>query len=412
MNSNRSSKVFWVFLILASVGLLAGVRVVATRSAAPVDVPVTAAATETTGTVSFLMEQQWLIQLKLAQVEEATLAPQIRSTGRVVPAPPNHAVVAPPVDGILTGGQLPRIGQDVRSGQVLALVTETLTAAESAQIRVEQARVEAERRRLAQARIEAEARLNFARSESERAGRLYEKKAYALRQVESAETDYMAAEAYLTGIEEQLNALSTQVEAATYQVRAPISGTVINVDKRAGERVGAGEAILEIVNMTTVWVEAPIFERDLGLLQPNPQATFSTPTFGDQEFRSTTVIDAGDVIDEDSRAAMFVFEVSNDTRLLQIGMQADLRLDTKESVMTMVIPKEAVLDNEGKKIVYVLLSGETFQRREVTLGDEYGEQVAILSGLEPGERVVTQGAYQLKLQELQPADAGEHSHEV
>jgi multidrug efflux pump subunit AcrA (membrane-fusion protein) len=78
----------------------------------------------------------------------------------------------------------------------------------------------------------------------------------------------------------------------------------------------------------------------------------------------------------------------------------------------LLIPREAVLDNEGKKIVYVLISGEEFERREVVVGDEYGRQVAILSGVQPGERVVTQGAYQLKLQELRPANAGEHSHEV
>ncbi len=75
-------------------------------------------------------------------------------------------------------------------------------------------------------------------------------------------------------------------------------------------------------------------------------------------------------------------------------------------------PREAVLDNEGKKIVYVLLSGEEFERRDVVLGDEYGGKVAILSGIKPGERVVTQGAYQLKLQELRPANAGAHTHEV
>jgi multidrug efflux pump subunit AcrA (membrane-fusion protein) len=78
----------------------------------------------------------------------------------------------------------------------------------------------------------------------------------------------------------------------------------------------------------------------------------------------------------------------------------------------LTVPSEAVLDNEGQKIVYVLLSGETFQRRTVTVGDEYGDRVAILSGLEPGDRVVTQGAYQLKLQELEPADPGAHTHEV
>jgi multidrug efflux pump subunit AcrA (membrane-fusion protein) len=93
-------------------------------------------------------------------------------------------------------------------------------------------------------------------------------------------------------------------------------------------------------------------------------------------------------------------------------MQANLRLDADEQVEALLVPKEAVLDNEGQKIVYVLLSGETFQRRNVTVGDEYGDTTAILSGIEEGERVVTQGAYQLKLQELAPADPGAHSHEV
>ena len=53
-------------------------------------------------------------------------------------------------------------------------------------------------------------------------------------------------------------------------------------------------------------------------------------------------------------------------------MQADVRLDASESVKAMMIPREAALDDEGKKTVYVLLSGEEFQRREVKLGDEHG----------------------------------------
>jgi cobalt-zinc-cadmium efflux system membrane fusion protein len=60
----------------------------------------------------------------------------------------------------------------------------------------------------------------------------------------------------------------------------------------------------------------------------------------------------------------------------------------------------------------VLLSGEEFQRREVKLGDEYGEKVAVLEGLKAGERVVTQGALQLKLHELNPGEGPAHTHET
>jgi hypothetical protein len=73
-------------------------------------------------------------------------------------------------------------------------------------------------------------------------------------------------------------------------------------------------------------------------------------------------------------------------------------------------PREAVLEGAGKRFVYVLRPGKT-ERREVTLGGEHGDTVAILSGLKPGERVVTR-AYQLYLQELRPAAPGAHTHET
>ena len=222
------------------------------------------AAPEATGTVSFLMEQQWLIHMKLALVEEAMIAPQITSTGRVVASPQNQAIVAPPVGGIITTESLPRIGQSVSRGQLLATLIQTPTAAESSQIRVENARMDAEKRRLAQVVTESQVRLNLAKSEFDRATRLYEKKALSQRQLQAAEADYKAAEASLAAVNEQLKALDLPIAAGTsYQVRAPISGTVVEVLKANGEQVQPGEAIVQIVNLNTVWVEAPIFERDL-----------------------------------------------------------------------------------------------------------------------------------------------------
>jgi cobalt-zinc-cadmium efflux system membrane fusion protein len=198
---------------------------------------------------------------------------------------------------------------------------------------------------------------------------------------------------------------------ASYTVRAPLSGYVTKVNKSLGEQVEPGEAIVEISNLDTVWIEAPIFERDLSRLAGNVSATFTTPAYPDQEFKGV-VLDIGAVIDEQTRATKVVFQLPNAGRALRLGMQANVRLDAGEQLTAVMIPKEAVLEHEGKKIVYVLLSGEEFERREVTVGDELGNKVAVLSGLNKGERVVTQGAYQLKLQELKPAEAGAHTHET
>jgi cobalt-zinc-cadmium efflux system membrane fusion protein len=375
------------------------------------DTVATGPAAESNGIVPFRMEQQWLIRLKLAVAEETPALPQIYSTGRVVASPSNRALVAPPVGGIIESRTLPRIGQHVTSGQILATLVQTPTAAEAAQIRIENSRLDAERRRLAQAEIEVRARLGVAAAEAERARRLFEKKAYSQRQLETAEADRKAGEANLAAVQEQLRALQTAPAASNYNIAAPISGTVIEVKKAVGEEVRPGEPILEIVALDQVWVEAPIFEKDLGRITKNVDARFTTAAYPDKEFHGR-LVNVGAVIDEQTRAARAVFEVDNRSGELRLGMQANLRLGSGEKKNVLLVPKESVLDNEGKKIVYVLRTGEEFERRDVVVGDEYGNKVAILSGVKAGERVVTQGAYQLKLQELKPANAGAHTHEV
>src|SRR5215510_920646 len=109
------------------------------------------AAAESTGTVKFLMEQQWRIRMKLALVEEQTVARQVTATGRVIPAANHQAVVAPPVGGIILRGNIPRVGQRVAQGQLVATLQQTATSAEQAQVHAVQAQA-----RIEAARIEAE----------------------------------------------------------------------------------------------------------------------------------------------------------------------------------------------------------------------------------------------------------------
>jgi membrane fusion protein, heavy metal efflux system len=387
------------------------------------------AAAATIGKVAFLMEQQWLIRMKLALVEEQSVARQITATGRVIPAANSQAVVAPPVAGIVSSRSLPRMGQHVVQGQTIAVIQQVATSAEQAQVRaaaaslsLENARLEADRRTASGEVEAARVRFDLATKEAARAQRLYERKAFSERQMQAAEADLTAAKAQYDAAVKRLEALNNSPSAersrasvgsanASYTIRAPLSGYVTKVNKAIGEQVAPGEAIVEISNLNTVWVEAPLFEKDLSRLSGNISATFTTPAYPNQEFKGT-VVDIGAVIDEQTRATKVIFQLPNGGRALRLGMQANVRLDAGEQVTAMVIPKEAVLEHEGKKIVYVLLSGEEFERREVTIGDELGGKVAVLSGLNTGERVVTQGAYQLKLQELRPAEAGAHTHET
>jgi membrane fusion protein, heavy metal efflux system len=412
-------------VVIVLVAAVLGVRAYRARTSEPQPSGAAAPANET-GTVKFLMEQQWAIRMKLTKAVPSTVARQVTAPGRIVPAAGLHAVVASPVSGLLDGGTLPRVGQRVARGDALATVRQTPTAAESAQIaagqaqiEIERARLDAERRRLAEAVKEAEVRRDHARTEAERARRLYEQKAFALRQVEAAEADYRAAEAFLAAASAQRDALRdarspaapANAPTAGYSVRAPIAGVVVRVAKGPGAQVGPGEPIVEIIDAQKVWLEVLVSERDVARLGRISRATFATPAAPGKEY-TATLVDRGTVVNPQSRTITMVFEAANADQALRAGQQVTVRLDSEQRVDALLVPLEAVLESEGKRFVYVLRSGEEFERRDVTVGDEYGDRVAILSGLKAGERVVTQGAYQLRQHELRPSSPGAHTHET
>ncbi len=427
VDNRASGKGRWALIALAAIVVAVLIGLEYWRRGAKAPEAAAPSIANTTGTVKFLMEQQWRVNMMLAKAESREVTGQIYATGRVIPVAQNHAIVAPPVGGMIADSGLPRIGQRVARGQSLAVLRQTPTAAEAsqiaaanAQLRIEGTRLESEHRAMTEKLNAAKAGMNEAKHDYERSQRLYARQAISQQNLEQDEAKYKVAEAgYNAGVKqlEVLNASERNrsvepiVTDNSYNMIAPISGVIVKVHKAMGEQVAPGEAIVEIINLETVWVEAPIFERDLEKLSGRTRALFTTTTYPGIEFKGS-IVDISPVIDPQKRTANVIFAVPNGGRALRIGMQADVRLDTGENLNAVIIPAAAVLEHEGKRIVYVLLSGEEFERREVRLGDEVGGEVAVLAGLKAGERVVTQGALQLKLQELNPAEAGAHTHET
>lgn len=433
-NSPGGGRALWPLIALVALIIAGLIGFAYWRRNAKAPETAAPAVAASTGTVKFLMEQQWRVKMMLAQAESQSVAQRINATGRVIPAAQHQAIVAPPVGGLIAGNGLPRIGQRIARGQTIAVLRQALTAAEAsqiaaansqiaaanAQLQIESARFEAERRTLTEKIAAAKAELDEAKHDYERTQRLLARQAASQQKLEQDEAKFKIAEANHNAALKQLEVLKATEQnkpippapAPTgYTVTAPIAGTIVKVHKALGEQVAPGEAMVEIVNLDTVWVEAPIFERDLSKLRGKTRALFTTAADPATEL-SGTVIDISPVIDAEKRTANVIFAVPNRGLRLRIGMQADVRLDTGESLDALVIPAAAVLEHEGKRIVYVLLSGEEFERREITVGAEASGKIPVFTGLKAGERVVTQGALQLKLQELNPADAGAHSHET
>jgi membrane fusion protein, heavy metal efflux system len=104
------------------------------------------------------------------------------------------------------------------------------------------------------------------------------------------------------------------------------------------------------------------------------------------------------------------FEVDNKGKLIP-GSYVEIFLKANSLPNALVIPHSALMEEQGSYYVYVQTAGESFEKREVKVGASDAAQVQVLSGVRPGERVVTKGAYQIRLSSLSgalPAHGHEH----
>ncbi|MGH7519524.1 MAG: efflux RND transporter periplasmic adaptor subunit, partial [Gemmatimonadales bacterium] len=122
-------------------------------------------------------------------------------------------------------------------------------------------------------------------------------------------------------------------------------------------------------------------------------------------------ISVGSVIDSVSRTVPVIYEVANPDGALKIGMNAQVAVGTGRQVEGVVIPSSAVLDEDGRPVVYLQPEGERFEKRAIEVGGTSGERTLVRSGVKAGERVVTGAAYQVRLASLStsvPAHGHEH----
>lgn len=180
-------------------------------------------------------------------------------------------------------------------------------------------------------------------------------------------------------------------------VCAPISGQLVQSSAVPGQYIHGGETLFRIVDLDKVWVEGNIFEQDLQRVESQLGGSLDIPGLNQIILDSSSLVMVGSVIDPSARTLPVVFEVENPKHLIKLGSLGRLDLRTRESTEVLAVPRSAVLLEENRAAVYVQLEGETFERRIVKTGLEDREWVQVIEGLEPGERIVTVGAYDVAL---------------
>lgn len=403
--------------------------------------------------VPFLLEQQWKIALLMEQAERRSLTQRLQVPGEIEAPQGSMAVVSAPLAGRLLppdSGTLPRIGDRVEKGQVLAFLEPPLTTSDTAQLAANEAShdalemellvrefdVQAKALEIEQALQQSEARLEFARQALARIEGLRTKDLGTVAELEAARRDVVIAEREGEGAQalkvsfaqakERLDALRARSAAARvenrpgarmrYPLVAPIDGEIVKADHVEGEHIESQGAVYRVLDLSRVWIATHVSEFDLAGIGAAPGALVKFTAFPDRTFdvlgaMDGSVVNVGRVVDPETRTVALRYEAANPDSLLRAGMFADVFLETARAVEAVAVPEEAIVMDNGRPVAFVLLHGEAFQKRALELGIQDGRFVEVRSGVEEGDRVVTKGAYLVKLTAASPASFGEgHAH--
>ena len=347
-------------------------------------------------TIPFLKEQQWSLDFATEPAGEREMRESLRVAGEVRPRSGGEVEVTAPISGRLASSStLPVVGQIVSQEQPLAsLIPPTPAPADLPSLEL--------------ALAEATTELDLARADRERAERLVEVGAVPARRLQHAQAAESQATARLKAAQERLSQYKATREAdsipsseSLFLLRAPIAGVVTDVRGTPGANVAQGQPLFRIVAVDRVYIVASVPEAETHRITQLTGAEIELPGAA-RPIPVRRLVSVSRWIDPASRTLSVIYEVDNSERQFAIGQALPVRLFLSQVSKALAVPEGAVVDDGGRPVVFVQLEGESFARLPVQLGARASGYVQILEGVRTGERVVTRGAYLIRLSALSP----------
>jgi cobalt-zinc-cadmium efflux system membrane fusion protein len=351
-------------------------------------------------------------------IETETVAPQaiagaILATGKILVSENRVAVIGPVNEGRIVhlyAGQ----GTNVKKGQKLADL-------ESADIDQAEADYVKALTDYDNARRTGTAEVKLAQATYDRTKILYEKTITAGKNLQAAEHDLEVAKALaesniastkatlaatrrhllILGVKEAaVDALASKQDlVSVFSLTSPIDGIVVERNATIGATVGADANLFKIIDLSSVWLDANVFEKDLERVKLGQEVKVKVTAFPSSSF-SGRVILVSSVVDPDTRTVKVRTEVPNRDGRLKPDMFANVEIITDLNRAAISVPQSAVLDDGGKSVVFVA-DGSGYKKRQVTAGIISNDRVEIVDGLNAGDKVVVKGNY-LLLQQSRP----------
>ena len=224
---------------------------------------------------------------------------------------------------------------------------------------------------------------------------MYDHGAVPLSQLEQAEDTEKDAKADLIAADEQLQTLGVDKNhpSPIVNVYSPITGVIVaqNVTNSAaaGVTYSGTSTLFTIADLSTVWIICDVYENDIPKIHLGQEALIHVNAYPD-ETTEGHITDIGPVLDPSIRTAKVRIEIRN-PGILKLGMFVTATFESRNKRAFAVVPSTAILHLHDRDWVFIPAGGKQFKRVEVNAGDMLpGNNQQILSGIEPGQKVVSE----------------------
>jgi cobalt-zinc-cadmium efflux system membrane fusion protein len=343
--------------------------------------------------IVYLKEQAWKVEFANAPVMKQPFSDIIKTNGQIISAPGDEMMVVSQIAGKVSfANSSLSVGSKVNQGTKLFGVKATRLETNNLSSIISQNKIAVEK----------------AEKDYQRASDLAK--------------DNIVSQKELLEIKERLDKAKKELEQSSFSnsytqqsqsANAPISGYLTNILISEGQFVEIGTPLAVISKNQKLQLQAHLSQRYFNKLTTVKSANFKLVGVNEvftTESLNGRVISFGKSVSENSPFIPITFEIDNIGNLIP-GSIAEVYLKSTPIQNALIVPTSALMEEQGNFYVYVQTGGESFEKREVKLGASDGQNVQVLSGISEGERVVTKGAYQIKLSTASgklPAHGHEH----
>lgn len=323
-------------------------------------------------------ETQFLFDVLTMPVQQGGFTESIKLFGNVIPSSNGQAVVQSPQTGKIISLNV-KVGQKVAQGQLLAMIEPSIDAGNAVTFLSE--------------KNNAEAELEAAQKDYERLKTIED--IAAKKDVAEAEARYTKAKQNKKLFESLGNGNANNARAVL--LKSPINGIVSNFTFAMGATVNANETLFTVTDLSTVYVEAQVFDKDSDKVNTGNNFVVECSTSDVHKTAEVKLLAPAQTINPTNQTQRVIFEMKNPNGEFKIGEFVNVRVFASQATKEIALPNSAISEINGRPVVFIKDSAEQYSISYVSIGQNNGSQTVIQKGVEEGERVVVNATYQMKM---------------